>query len=648
MEFRERSALVDVTDAADLATDWEAGDAEAAAQAFARAETVISVEVHSQRLAAVPLEARAAVADWDAEAGRYVLITPSQGAAVLRDQLTSCLGVPSDRLRIVTPDVGGAFGVRTQAYPEQVALLHAALALRRPIKWVASRSETFLSETQGRDTVMHGSMALDETGRATALKADVMVNLGAFATPHGAYISTHNFARCLPGVYDIPAVHVRVRCAYTNTVPVGPYRGAGRPEAALLLERLFDQAARELGVERLDIRRRNMVSADMIPHRTATGSTYDSGDFPQLLARAWEIIDGPGFEDRRAAAARRGRLRGLGVGLYLEVSGGTPREHAAVRFDEAGRVDLAVGGQASGQGHTEVLAKFAAQQLGIAAERIAITQGDTDRLGSGGSSTGSRTLVAATAAAGQAFSQAIEAGRHLAALRLDRAVQDIEYESGVFFHRGSAARSELGGLVAWLKTRPNLPPGVPQSLDLETFVDTAPTYPNGCHMTELEINSETGEVTLIAYVAVDDIGTVFSRPHAEAQIHGAIVQGLGQVFGEQVRYERDSGQLLSGSFLDYAMPRAGDLVPICTEFLEIPSSTNPLGAKGAGEAGVSGALAAGYSAVLDALAPAGVGELSMPAASHRVWQALARAHASLAASDAERELSNRDLQTPGG
>lgn len=635
MELRELPAVVDASEAlaagaprlwdhitGNLAADWEAGDPGRVEQAFGCAAQVTSVEIRSQRLAAVPLEPRSALAQWNGDDKQYILITPSQGAAVLRGQLANCLNVQLARLRVITPDVGGAFGSRTQAYPEHVALLYAARALCRPVKWVASRSETFLSESQGRDTVMRGRLAVDDAGRATALDADVVANLGAFATPYGAHISTHNFARCLPGVYDIPAVHIRVRCAYTTTLPVGPYRGAGRPEATLLLERLFDSAARQLGADRIALRRRNLVTPAMMPHKTATGSVYDSGDFPQVLDRAWDMIDGAGFEDRRAEAVRRGRLRGLGVGLFLEASGGAPREHAAARFDAAGHVEVAVGGQASGQGHRQVLAKFAAQRLGIAANRISIRQGDTDRLGCGGSSTASRTLVAAANAAGRALDEAIEAGRRLAALRTDRPVADIDYRDGAFYDRKSGAHIGLGDLAAWLRTRPNLPPGAPRSLDQTTFADSPPTYPNGCHMIEVEIDLDTGAVILVAYVAVNDIGSVFSRPHAEAQVHGGIVQGLGQALGEQVRYDAETGQLISGSFLDYAMPRAGDLLGLRIEFLEVPCRTNDLGAKGAGEAGVAGALAAANGAVLDALAPLGVTDLAMPFTSDRVWQAL--------------------------
>lgn len=635
--FSARPALVDgrealapgappISDgmAGNLAADWETGDRVTVEQAFERADQVISVEVRSQRLASVPLEPRAAVALWQPDPAQYVLIAPSQGVAPLRAQLALCLGVGPDQVRVITPDVGGAFGSRTQAYPEHAALLHAARALRRPVKWIASRTETFLCEAQGRDTQMHGRLALDETGRATALQVDVVSNLGAFATPHGAYIATHNFARCLPGVYRIPAVHVRVQCVYTNTAPVGPYRGAGRPEAALLLERLFDCAAQKRGADRVALRRLNLVTPAMIPYAAPNGCTYDSGDFPRVLDRAWTVIDGAGFEGRRSAAARLGRLRGLGIGMFLEASGGAPREHSAVVFDEAGRIEIAVGGQASGQGQATVLAGLAAERLGVAVENISVRQGDTARLGSGGSSTGSRTLVAGANVIEQALLAAIAAGRRLAALRLERPEDEIEYRDGSFCDRQSGERLYFGDLVTWLQTRPNLPGDAPRTLDQETSADSSPTYPNGCHMCEVEIDPATGEVRLIDYVAVDDIGTVVSPRHAEAQIHGAIVQGLGQVLGERVGYEPETGQFLTASFLDYAMPRAQDVVTFRTEFVEIPCRTNSLGAKGAGEAGVAGAIAAAYNGLLDALAPMGISRLEMPATSHTVWQALAR------------------------
>lgn len=637
IEFSARPAVVDGREALapgapriwddisrNLAADWEAGDRVTVEQAFERAAQVISVEVRSQRLATVPLEPRAAVALWQPDQAQFVLIAPSQGVAPLRAQLAICLGVGPDQVRVITPNVGGAFGSRTQLYPEHAALLYAARALRRPVKWIASRTDTFLAEAQGRDTQMHGRLALDETGRAMALRADVVSNLGAFATPHGAYIATHNFARCLPGVYRIPAVYVRVQCVYTNTIPVGPYRGAGRPEAALLLERLFDCAAQKRGVDRVALRRINLVTPVMIPYTAPNGCTYDSGDFPRLLDRAWTLIDGDGFDARRSAAARLGRLRGLGIGLYLEASGGASREHSAVVFDEAGRIEIAVGGQASGQGHGTAFAHLAAERLGIAMERISIRQGDTDRLGSGGSSTASRTLVAGANVIELSLQQAITAGRRLAALRLDRPEDEIEYCKGSFCDRQTGERLDFGDLVKWLQTRPNLPADAPQTLDQETSAESSPTYPNGCHMCEVEIDPDTGAVVLVDYVAVDDIGKVYSPRHAEAQIHGAIVQGLGQVMRELVRYDPESGQILTASFLDYAMPRAQDLVTFRTEFVEIPCRTNSLGAKGAGEAGVAGAIAAAYNGLLHALAPAGISELEMPATSHAVWQALAR------------------------
>jgi aerobic carbon-monoxide dehydrogenase large subunit len=598
-----------------LALDYRAGDAAAVDAAFARAAHVVSVEAVNQRVVVNALEPRAVVASHDSASDSYTLHAGSQGVIALRNQVAATMKLPPERLRVVSRDVGGAFGAKTPVYPEYPALLLAAKRLGQPVKWTASRNESFLSDTQGRDTIMRGELALDRDGAFLAMRIDVLANIGAYLSFHGTYINAGNFWRCLASLYRTPAIAARVRCVYTNTVPVGPYRGAGRPEANLIVERLVDAAARALKIDRAELRRRNLIPPASMPYAAPTGVTYDSGAFEAVLDRALALADHAGFEARRKAARERGVLRGIGIACFLELAGGPANETAHIRLEPDGRVALMVGTQSNGQGHATVFPRLAAKRLGIDPERVRLTEGDSAVIGSGMGSFASRSLVAGGSATIAATDKLIERGREKAAELLEASAADIEYAAGAFRVAGTdrtLSLSELGKRTG--------------GLAVTAEGSTAPTFPNGCHICEVEIAPDTGDVTVVGYVAVDDSGVAIDPAIVEGQIVGGVAQGLGQVLIEHGIYG-DDAQLLSGSFMDYALPHADLLPPIVCELHQVPCRTNPLGAKGAGEAGTTGALCAGYNAVLDALAPLGIADLEMPATPARVWQAIQTARA---------------------
>jgi carbon-monoxide dehydrogenase large subunit len=480
------------------------------------------------------------------------------------------------------------------------------------VKWVASRNESFQSDTQGRDTVMRGELALDREGNFLAMRIDVLANIGAYLSFHGTYINAGNFWRCLASLYRTPAIAARVRCVYTNTVPVGPYRGAGRPEANLIVERLVDAAARALDVDRAELRRRNLSPPASLPYAAPTGVTYDSGEFEAVLDRALAFADYEGFEQRRAAARERGLLRGIGVACFLEIAGGPAHETAHMRLDSDGSIALSVGTQSNGQGHATVFPRIAAKRLGIDPARVRLAEGDSAVIGSGMGSFASRSLVVGGSAAVAATDRLIESGKEKAAELLEAAPADIEYAAGAFRVAGTDRALSLAALAE--RTG---------GFAVAAEGTAAPTFPNGCHVCEVAITPKTGEVTVVAYTAVDDSGVAVDRAIVEGQIVGGVAQGLGQALLEHGVYGADA-QLLSGSFMDYALPHADFLPNVVCALHEVPCRTNALGAKGAGEAGTTGALCAAYNAVLDALAPLGIADVEMPATPARVWAAIQR------------------------
>jgi carbon-monoxide dehydrogenase large subunit len=597
-----------------VALDWEHGDAAAVDAAFRAAAHKIAVRLEDTRVAPSALEPRAATAAFDAKSGRYTLSASTQGVALVRKVLAeSVLKVPPEKVRVLTHDVGGGFGMKVQTYAEYAALLAAAKRCGRPVHWCATRLESFLADTHGRDSVLEGELALDRDGRFLALRARTRVGIGAYASTYAAIVATTNTRNCLSSVYRIPAIHVGVKMVLTNAAPLGPYRGAGRPEAIYLVERLIDAAARATGIDRIALRRRNLIPPSAMPYRAPSGQTYDSGEFEAVLDKALLLADWNGFDARRKKSEAAGRLRGIGLCCFLEVAGGAPlSEIADLRFESDGTAVLRTGAQAMGQGQMTTLPLILAQQLQVDVSRIRIVQGDSDEVPGGIPTVASRSTMMVGGAMQLVADDAIRKGRNFSAELLEAAAGDMEYGNGEFRVAGTDRR------LGWRE----LAQKKGRQLDtVSTFSAPEMSFPNGCHVCEVEIDPETGVVSVVAYAAVDDVGRVVHETIVEGQIHGGVAQGLGQVLGEHVVYGED-GQLLTASFMDYPLPRADDLPMLKLGHHVAPCTTNPLGAKGAGESGVAGSLPAGVNAVLDALAARGVTHLDMPMTPQRVWQAL--------------------------
>jgi carbon-monoxide dehydrogenase large subunit len=609
--------------AGNIAFDWTDGDAITVDAAIRGAVHVARVRLHDTRVAPSALEPRAAIGQWDEATQRYTLTASTQGVAVVRRLLAEgVFKIPPQQLRVITPDVGGGFGMKVQAYPEYAALLFAARRVGRPVKWRATRVESFLADTHGRDGMLEGELALDATGRFLALRARTRVGIGAYVSAFAAVFGTNNTKNCLSSVYRIPAIVIDVTLAFTNAAPLGPYRGAGRPEALYLIERLIDQAAAATGIDRVELRRRNLIPAAAMPYRTPNGPVYDSGEFETIMDRALALADWNGFPQRRAASERAGRLRGIGLGCFLEVAGGILDETVELRFGGDGTVALHTGAQPMGQGHLSTFPPLIAARLGIDPSVVRLVQGDSDLVPAGTPSVASRSMMMAGSAASMACDASIEKGRRLAAHIFEAAVPDVEFAAGRFRVKGTDRATGLLDLAARARTLPDLAPDLQGGLDSTAkFVSPQMSFPNGCHVTEVEIDPETGAVAVVGYAAVDDVGRIVHEAIVEGQIHGGIAQGLGQVLGEHVVYD-EHGQLLTASFMDYMLPRADDLPALRVGHHGVPCTTNPLGVKGAGESGVAGALPSAVNAVLDALAGRGVRELDMPMSPSRVWAAL--------------------------
>jgi carbon-monoxide dehydrogenase large subunit len=598
-----------------VALDWKDGDAAAVEAAFARAAHVERVRLRDTRVAPSAMEPRAAIGAWDAKDERYTLIASTQGVAVVRRLLAEgVFHIEANKLRILTYDVGGGFGMKVQTYAEYAALLYAARRVGRPVKWTASRVESFLTDTHGRDGVLEGELALDASGRFLALRVRTSVGIGAYTSTFSAIFSTNNTKNCLSSVYRIAHLQIDVKMVLTNAVPLGPYRGAGRPEAIWLIERLIERAARAMNIDRVELRRRNFIPPSAMPYRAPNAQVYDSGEFEAAMDKALALADWKGFPARRAAAERSGRLRGIGLCCFLEVAGGILDETVDLRFEDDGRVALRTGAQAMGQGHLSTFVPLIAAKLGVPREAVRLIEGDSDEVPGITPSVASRSMMMAGSATVLACDQAIDKGRALAAEALEAAASDIEFSAGAYRVVGT---DRAMGLLDVSKKHPG-------KLDaVAKFVSPQMSFPNGCHVCEVEIDPETGAVTVVGYAAVDDVGTVVHETIVEGQIHGGIAQGLGQVLGEEVVYGED-GQLLTASFMDYPLPRADDLPPLKVGHHNVPCTTNPLGVKGAGESGVAGALPAAVNAVLDALASRGIDQLDVPFTPYRVWRALRR------------------------
>ena len=610
------AALVWPDAPANTCFEWGLGDAAATDASFARAAHVTRLKVVNNRIVVASMEARAAIAEW--MDNRCHLITNTQGGWQIRGALAQGLGVEEKALRIVTPDVGGGFGMKGFAYPEQVLVCHAARRLQRPVKWASSRSEAFVSDTHGRDNVTWGELALDADGKFLALRVRSIANMGAYLSQFGPLVPTLAGSGVLAGVYGFQAIRVDVRGVYTHTVPVDAYRGAGRPEANYIVERLIDTAAREIGVDRAELRRRNMVPSSAMPYMTPVGKLYDSGEFAHVLDVALARAGWADFAERKAESAARGMRRGIGLAYYLEATGGNPSERAEIRFADDGSVDVLVGTQSTGQGHETAYVMLTAQRLGVPAEKIRIVQGDTDAIPVGGGTGGARSLYTEGTAIYATTNRVIERGKRAAGLTLEASEADIEFSDGHFLLAGTNRGIDILSLAADQLQRAAAGQEAVSLNAAEVTKVSAHTFPNGCHIAEVEIDPETGVVTVLRYVVADDVGRAINPMIVQGQVHGGVAQGLGQALLERTAYDADSGQLLSGSFMDYALPRADDLPDIEVELVEVPCVTNALGVKGAGEAGAVGSPPALINALVDALEGRAV---DMPATPEVVWKA---------------------------
>ena len=601
-----------------LAFETELGDAAATQAAFARAARTVALTIVNQRLVTNYMDTRGVIAEYDGE--RYTLTLGSQGSHIIRDIICGqVLKQPLDKMRVITPDVGGGFGTKLFPYREYALAAVAAERLRRPVKWICDRSEHFLGDSHGRDNISSARLALDDRGRFLALALDIVADMGAYLSCYAPYIPWLG-AGMATGAYDIPTAHVRLRAAYTNTVPVDAYRGAGRPEASYLIERLVDAAARDLDTAPDALRRKNLIKPKALPYTTPTGKIYDSGDFAGGMARAQEIADWNGFNKRAAASKRAGKLRGIGMATYVEACGNNGPETANVRLERDGGVIVLIGSQSTGQGHATSYAQLVAERLDLPPERVRVVQGDTDMIASGAGTGGSSSIPVGGVSVDRAAKTLAEQLKQLAADALEAAPTDMEIADGTVRVAGTDRTISFVDLAAH-------PKATPERLGAtKDFGTEQPTFPNGTHIVEVEIDPDTGATAISNYVVVDDFGATLNPLLLAGQVHGGAVQGIGQALMEDTVYDPASGQLLSASFMDYAMPRAGDAPSFVFETRNVPCKNNPLGIKGAGEAGAIGSCPALINAILDALWRAyKIRHIDMPATPQRVWAAIAAA-----------------------
>ncbi len=609
-----------------LCVDWEIGERAAVNEALARAAHRVSIETRNQRLTGCPMEPRAALGSFDAGSGVYTLITGTQGVHLLRKILArDVLKLPARRVRVVTPDVGGAFGVKLWVYPEQVLVLFAARSLGRPVKWVANRGEAMASDHQGRDVVSRATLALDADGRFLALSVENIANLGAYASNFGPFIPTAGGTRALAGPYRTQAIHARVRAAYTNTAPTDAYRGAGRPECVYLLERLIDRAAHALALDPAELRRRNLIPGTSIPYRTPLDQTYDSGDFPAILEKACSASGWHEARLRPAGAKDDAPLRGIGLAFYVDPCGGNRDQWAALRFDAEGSATVLIGSQSTGQGHETAYAQIVAEHLGLPLANVRVFQGDSDLVAHGSGTSGSRSLPIGGNAVLRAAEKAVTRGRAVATALLEAREEDVGFADQRYRVKGTDRTIGFAETVRASFDPALRPKAAELGLDSQAHhMARAVTYSNGCHVCEVEIERDTGIVRIVRYTAVDDFGRIVNPLLVEGQRHGGIAQGIGQALTEHAVYDPASGQLLAGSFMDYTLPRADDLPLFAGHLAVIPCRTNALGVKGCGEAGAIAAPPAVVNAVADALRDHGGQAIDMPATPQTIWRILQR------------------------
>jgi aerobic carbon-monoxide dehydrogenase large subunit len=621
VEYRDLPAVVTTADAlapgaplvhdavpGNMVLDYESGAEAAAAEAFKKAARTIQLEVDISRVVGNPMEPRACLAAF--VSGQYHLYTCTQGPAIMRNQLSAVLGVPPEQIRVIAEEVGGGFGVRFNIYPEYCAALFAAKKLGRPVKWTGTRSEVFLADEQARDVRSRGALALDSNGKILGMRFDMVANLGAYLAPTGPFINTIGIVNCLSGVYDVPATYARIRLAVTNTAPMAAYRGAGRPIMSYALERLMEHAARELGMDPAEFRRRNFIPKDRFPYKIAAGFEYDCGDFAGVMDKALQASSWKSFEQRREEAKKRGKLRGRGIATYIEATGAgfAPQDQVELRWSD-GHVTVYAPTHNHGQGHETTFAQLLSRELGLPLETFKLRTAGPDFYIAGNATGGSRSLLAVGSVVMLAGKEMVKKGMTLAAEKLEAATADIEFVEGRYRIKGTDRSVALFDLAKG------------GALDIAYQNKFGATFPNGCHIAEVEIEPETGNTEIVSYIACDDAGNIINHQIVEGQVQGGLTQGAGQVFNEVAVYD-EGGQLLTGSFMDYAMPRAGLVNGIKLLEHPVPTKLNPLGAKGVGEAGVTGSMPALMNAVLDALRQAGVKSFEMPATPLRVWEAL--------------------------
>ena len=602
-----------------ICVDYLYGDSAKVAEAFAKAVHVTRLRLVSNRIVVCAMEPRSALAEYDAKTDRYTLRAGNQGAFGLKHQMADLLKIKPSQMRVLTGNVGGSFGMKGSPYPEYAGLFHASKILGRPVKWTDDRSGAFLSDQHGRDHDFDAELALDKDGKFLAVRLIGFANVGGYLANVGPLMGSMGVTRNLAAIYRTPLIEVATKVAFTNTSPVGAYRGAGRPEANYFMERLIDTAAREMGIDKVEMRKLNHIRPEEMPFKTASGTTYDSGEFTTLLDKALKFADVAGFEARKAESKARGKLRGLGIGDYLEVTAPPMKEMGGIRFEPNGDVTIITGTLDYGQGHWSAFAQVLTEKLGIPFQRIKLIQGDSDLLIAGGGTGGSKSIMASGAAIVEASDKVIDKGKQIAGVALEASAADIEFQLGRFTIVGTDRGIGIMELAERLRTGMKLPEGVPDTLDVSHVHEAAPSaFPNGAHVAEVEIDPDTGWVEVVKYTMVNDFGTVINPLLVEGQSHGGVVQGIGQALFERTVYSED-GQFLTGSFTDYALPRASDTPSFRMDYHSVPARTNVLGAKGCGEAGCAGSLPSVMNAISDAL---GGKHINMPATPERVWEAL--------------------------
>jgi aerobic carbon-monoxide dehydrogenase large subunit len=621
--------------------DWELGDKAGTEAAFAKAAHITKIDIVNNRLIPNAMEPRAAIGEYDKATGDYTLYTTSQNPHVIRLLMGAfVLQIPEHKLRVVAPDVGGGFGSKIYHYAEEAIVTWASAKIKRPIKWVADRTESFISDAHGRDHVTHAELAMDKDGKFLGLKVHTIANMGAYLSTFAPCIPTYLYATLLAGVYTTPVIYAEVKAVFTHTVPVDAYRGAGRPEASYLLERLVDKAAREMKMDRTEIRKKNFIPKTAFPYQTPVALQYDSGDYQSTLEIALKTADYAGFEKRRGEAKAKGKLRGIGISTYLEACGIAPSavvgslgaraglyESAGVRVHPTGSVTVFTGTHSHGQGHETTFAQIVADTLGIPIENVEVSHGDTNKVQFGMGTYGSRSLAVGGSALVKALDKVVNKAKRIAAHLMEASVADVEFKDGNFRVVGTDKTVPFGTVALTAYVPHNYPiTELEPGLDETAFYDPLNfTYPGGCHIAEVEVDPETGVTNVVNFTAVDDVGKVINPMIVEGQVHGGVAQGIGQALLESCVYDTKSGQILSGSFMDYTMPRADDLPSFKVATHNTMCTHNPLGSKGVGEVGAIGSPPAIINAVLDALKDVGVEDITMPASPHRVWQAIQNA-----------------------